>query len=307
VILHPRPLRTAALGVCLVALVAPSVTHARPDETRVVRLGADNTFTASTTAGVRVRIPRPATFEPGVSSRDVVVEGAGRMAGYVLVEDHPDVIERVTSMTLWARFCSRPGCAEGEPFFWHAGSNVQHDPATGVRTLPAGDYFLYVIADDTEVTVRLRLHGLRGTRNVELTQPADAGIVLPRVRASLDATKSVYSFGEEVEFSGPGGIAVPLMRFRTGHAFSNRREVCYYSGGPQVPDPLAYGPQCPAADAGVAVNEFGHVEDDVVVDGYYSRASGPAVWGFGMNYVVTGEVREADSLFFHLDVDPAEL
>jgi hypothetical protein len=229
------------------------------------------------------------------------------MAGYLLVEDDPDVVDRVSSITTWSRFCREPGCSGGEPFFWHGGSNVTIDPETKVRTLPAGDYFLYVIADSTPVTVTLELHGLRGKRNIELTRPANGAITLPRVRASVDPTKSVYSFGEEVDFSGTSGIAIPLMRFRTGHAFSNRRELCYYDKGPSVPDPLAYAPGCPMADGGVAVQETSHVDDHVVVDGYYAQASGPNRWGFGMNYVVGGEVREADSLFFYVDVDPDEL
>lgn len=285
---------------------APSATSASL-ERHVLELGRVNTFTSSDIAGIRVRIPRPATFEPGISSRDIVVEGTGRMAGYVLVQDSADVEGRVTLMTTWSRFCGAPGCDGGHPFFWHGGSNVHYDRATKMRTLPAGDYFLYIIADDTPVTVTLRLHGLRGKRDVELTDPVDGGIMLPRVRASVGPTRSVYSFGEEVDFSGTSGIAIPLMRFRTGNAFSNRREVCYYSGGPSVPDAFAYAPGCPAADGGVAVQETAHVDDHVVVDGYYTQASGPNGWGFGMNYVVTGEVREADSLFFYVDVDPSEL
>ncbi|MDQ4124108.1 MAG: hypothetical protein M3134_00715 [Actinomycetota bacterium] len=229
------------------------------------------------------------------------------MTGFVLVEESPDILDRVTLMTTHSRFCGERGCDSGDPFFWHGGTNIEYDPDTKVRTLPPGDYFLYVIADGTPVTVTLRFDGLRGRRAVELTRPADAGIMLPRVRASVGPTRSAYWFGEEVDFTGSSGIAIPLVRFRTGHAFSNRREVCYYAGGPAVPEAVAYAPRCPAADAGVAIQEIDHVEDHVVVDGYFSQASGPNRWGFGMNYVVTGQVREADSLFFYVDVDPAEL
>ncbi|HEX2057445.1 MAG TPA: hypothetical protein VHI71_03670 [Actinomycetota bacterium] len=230
------------------------------------------------------------------------------MAGYVLIQEGAGILERVTLKTTLSRFCRERGCSSGEPFFWHGGTNVPTDRKTGIATLPSGNYILYVIADGTPVTVTFRFEGLTGpATNVPLTHPADGAIMLPRVRASIGPTRSVYSFGEEVDFSGPSGVAIPLLRFRTGQAFSNRREVCYYLGGPKVPDPLAYGPRCPAADAGVAIQEVEHVEDHVVVDGYYSQASGPNRWGFGMNYVVAGEVREADSLFFYVDVDPAEL
>lgn len=302
------PRRGTAALAALVALapLLPVGSAARPVPRRVT-LGAKNTFTASVTSGIRVRVPVPVSFDVGIDSRSVRVEGAGRMAGYVLVEDDADILDRVTLMTTYSRFCGRPGCDSAEPFFWHGGTNVPRDEESGVRTLPAGDYILYVIADQTPVTVTLRFEGLRGERTVALTRPADAGILLPRVRATVGPTRSAYWFGEEVEFTGSSGIAIPMLRFRTGHAFSNRREVCYYAGGPAVPESVAYAPKCPGADAGVAIQEIDHVEDHVVVDGYFSQASGPNRWGFGMNYIVTGEVREADSLFLYVDVDPAEL
>ena len=295
----------AILALGLVPVDGEMAAAARPQ--RLV-LGAENTFTASTISGLRVRIPAPASFEAGSDSSHIQIEGRGRMTGYVLVQEGRHILDRVTLMTTISRFCGEPGCNSKDPFFWHGGTKVPKDSETGVSTLPSGDYILYVVADGAPVTVTLRFDGLRGpAKRVALKDSVDAGIVLPRVRASVGPTRSVYSFGEEVDFSGPSGIAIPLMRFRTGHAFSNRREVCYYLGGPKVPDPVAYGPRCPAADAGVAIQELEHIEDHVVVDGYYSQASGPNRWGFGMNYVVGGEVREADSLFLYIDVDPREL
>lgn len=304
--MKPRRSNVIAIVATLICLCVPGMGRAQA-QGEVATLGAVNTFVASETAGVRVRVPRPATFEPGVDSPDIRIEGAGRMAGYVLVEDSTDVEGRVSVMTTWSRFCRRPGCASGDPFFWHSGSNVPYDPQTKVRTLPPGDYFLYVIADHTEVTVTLRLDGLTGKRKTRLIRPADAGIVLPRVRSTSLNNKTAYWFGEEVDFSGPTGIAIPLLRFETGRAVVNRREACYYSGGPGVPDPVAYGPGCPSADLGIAVQETGYADRHEVVDGYFSQVTGNAAWGFGMNYIVGGEVREADSLFFYVDVDPEEL
>ena len=299
--------RLAAAVAVFVATLLPAPGQARSPEDGAVTLGAVNTFTASTTAGLRVRIPNPATFEPGVASRDIRVSGSGRMAGYVLVEDDDDVERRVTLMTTWSRFCGRPGCGEDDPFFWHGGTNVGYDPDTKVRTLPPGDYFLYVIADGTPVTVTLRLDGLSGRRRGELTDPVDAGIASPSPRAVVEPSKTTYWFGEEVEFSGPTGIAIPLIRFEMGRAVLNRREACYYHDGPKAPEQVAYGPGCPRADLGMAVQETGYQDGGVVVDGYYSQVTGKTGWGFGMNYLVAGEVRRADSLFFYLDVDPAEL
>lgn len=302
--------RSLCAGVVLVLAGAllPSVEPAASVETRRrVVLGAENTFTASTTSGIRVRVPASAAYVGGADSDDIRIEGGGRMAGWLLVQEGVPILERVVVMTSHSRFCGVPGCTDGEPLFWHTTHNVHKDRATKVQTLTEGDYILYVIADETPVTVTLRLAGLTGTRRITLTRPADAGIRIPRVHATLEPTKSVYSFGEEVDYSGPSGIAIELMRFRTGRSFANRRETCSYVDGPKVPSPLAYAPGCPAADFQLAVSELSQQDDKVIDDGYFLQATGGHRWGFGMNYVVAGDVREAQSLFFYVDVDPREL
>lgn len=289
------------------SLLTPSVDAASSRPHRVT-LGRLNSFTASTISGVPVHVPGPATYTPGVSSPDIRIEGDGRMTGFVLLQEDATVQDRIAVMTTLSRFCKEPGCESGDdPFFWHGGANSPMDRETKVRTLPAGNYLLYVIADATPVTVTLRLHGLSGTRRMNLTRPADGAITIPPVRTSVEPGKAAYWFGDEVDFSGPSGVAIPLIRFETGKAVSNRREVCYYNGSPNIPDAFAYGPGCPTADAGVAVQETGFADGHEVVDGYFSQVTGRDTWGFGMNYVVTGEVRSADSLFFYVDVDPAEL
>lgn len=271
-------------------------------------LGAVNHFTASVTSGARVHIPSPVTYEKGADSPDIRVSGAGRMVGVVLVEESDDVIERTVVWRTLSRFCNAPACTttEDEQFPWLGAANLAPGTDDTVGVVPPGDYILYVVADGAPVRVKLALDGLTGTRRLHLEKPVDAGVMLPRVRTSEESTKMVYSFGEEVEFSGSSGIAIPMMRFRTGEAHLSRREVCWHSGGPLVPDPLAYGPKCPGA-AGIAVTQSDYISNTVMVDGYFTQATGGRLWGIGMNNTLVGEVHEIASLFAYIDVDPNEL
>ncbi len=303
-----RSLAGAMLGVTLLVQVLPVTASGTVYRRNSITLGATNIFTARTISGLNVRIPRPATFRAGVSSPDIRIRGAGRMAGYVLVQQGVPFEDRISLTTTFSRFCDKPGCRSSEePFFWHSGRNVPYDPQTKLRTLPAGDYTLYLIADGTPVEVTFRFRGLSGRRAVALTKRADGTVTLPRVRMSVEPTKTAYWFGEEFDLSGSGGVAIMLVRLKGDNLVSSRREGCFYGEDPP-PDPLAYAPQCPGAGLGIAVTETNPTTGGYeVIDGYFSEVTPGGRWGLGMNYLAAGEVSEANSLFFYVDVDQSEL
>ncbi len=300
-----RSLVSSALGALLLVQVLPVMAREAPGEPTRLALGATNVFTARTLSAIDVHVPRPATIRAGVSSPDIRIRGEGRMAGYVLVQRGVPFEDRISMMTTFSRFCGEPGChSSEEPFFWHSGRNVPYDSRTKLRTFPPGDYTLYLIADETPVEVTLRFQGLSGRHSVNLTERADGTITLPNVRMSVEPGKSAYWFGEEVDLSGSGGVAITLMRFTGDNLVGSRREACFYSGDPP-PDPVAYAPKCPAADLGIAVTETNPTTGGYqVIDGYFSEVTPGGRWGLGMNYVAAGEVSEANSLFFYVDVEP---
>ncbi len=289
-----RRLIASTLGVVLLVPATPVIATRTVDKSTGITLGATNVFTARTISGIKVHIPRPATFRVGIFSPDIRIRGVGRMAGYVLVQRAVPYEDRISLMTTFSRFCAKPGCRSSEePFFWHSGRNVPYNPRTKLRTLPPGDYTLYLIADDTPVTVTLSFQGLSGRRTVALKNPVNGAVTLPRVRMSGEPTRAAYWSGEEFDLSGSGGVAITLIRITGDNLVGSRREGCFYDQDPP-PDPIAYAPQCPGAGLGIAVSETNPTTaDNEVIDGYFAEV---ALGGIGLNYVAAAPAKDATQI-----------
>ncbi len=295
--------RSLCLILVLVASVvaAPAVDAAQPRRVRDLR--AVNTIVGDETTMMRVRLPEDVVFNYELEGEypAISISGGGRFAGVLLTKANVEDVSRSSVLAGRVGFCERRGCEPG------GGESLMFTRASGPgdageRILDAGDYLLYLIADDTAVEVVLRLDGLRGRQTLRPSGAASYGLGAPPVKMSGEPARATYWDGQSVDFSGRAAIVVSMLSVEVDHWVGGKLGSCIYRGEPVAPDPIAYGPRCPGGgnDVGVTYVSPGAMTRAVMVTPWMVSTGG--TWSYGSYYWGAATVKDVDGLHLHIDL-----
>jgi hypothetical protein len=143
------------------ALAAPTAATSSAGD-GVITAAGDLTVTSDRAGKVRLRVPTDAVVDVDAVADPV---GEGRFAGFVLAEPG-------TTDGLFIRVLRYPATLDWDAPVATSGRRAAEDRTPGANDcrqcrVPAGTYDLYLIADDTPVTVTLRLAGLDGATHLD--------------------------------------------------------------------------------------------------------------------------------------------
>jgi hypothetical protein len=180
------------------ALWFPPSASGGPGRRDLARLSV---FEGNRSASTVMRLPRPVEVSTAPFRNELTsFRSTGRVAGLVLKQDVPK--DGVEVLALSLAMCDRPPCDEKRLSVTH----VWKPAARGFpkkTTLPAGDYFVYLIADGpTEAD--LHLPGLEGEVHASLSPADDVDIVEPDTSFDPLPQHTVYSAEAEQELDGTG-------------------------------------------------------------------------------------------------------
>lgn len=207
-------------------------------------------------ARIRVHIPRSLNFEIPLDeplrrpiydeSSPIQISGAGRVLGLALVEEryseeHPGL--PTGSATL---FYTVPEAPIAPTTIDEVGDVWRCNPHAGTCAIPAGNYRIYLIADNGPVTVTLRFPQLPGSVDLAPTVPAEMDVwTLPK-RTEVNQEGHVAVIASDSRTSPrPGALVVWSWLSHTGTPVLQGRTVqsCWYRG--EITEPAAYAPGCP--------------------------------------------------------------
>lgn len=134
-----------------------------------------------------------------------------------------------------------------EPWMRHARFNrlfVVFDADDG--KLPAGTYRLFLIADDSNVTVRLRIRGLDGRNDIAATDRPPAEIKTLSHWGVPFPGGNLYVVGDYTQLESTSGFSyLSAWVFGDPHAVSTVGGCWHEEGGVMLPPQLAFAPGCP--------------------------------------------------------------
>ncbi|HVM35039.1 MAG TPA: hypothetical protein VM784_06815 [Actinomycetota bacterium] len=213
----------------------------------------------SATSAVDVSIPRDVTISnPAFKGSDVEISGKGRFVGFALIEKG---FARLNKAGLFdsssddgvALLGGRVGgSAPTDPFLVSFG---RHHTAVGVNArIPAGDYTLYLLADDSPVSVTIKLHGLSGKTQLRPSEKVHYALKTPAPDLGGNGVTQIYSAGAAGKLRDNAGLLFMGVSERRSANVNSLYQFCYHDGKPQPEGvPLAYGPGCPGTnDAEIA-------------------------------------------------------
>ena len=158
-------------------------------------------FKGSRSASAVMRLPRPVEISSfPFRNKLTTIRSTGRVAGLVLKQDVPKGGVEVLALSL--ALCPRLPCEEER-------LNVTHvwDPDTRgfpkKTTLPAGDYFIYLIAE-TETEVELTLPGVEGELEASLSATDAVDVVEPSTSFDPLPQHNLYSAEAKQTLDGIG-------------------------------------------------------------------------------------------------------
>lgn len=282
---------------CAAALVAgmPADARGAMSDAPPVMAGT-TTVVGSKTSAIRVRIPRAATISnPAFKGSDLEVEGKGRFIGFALIE------EDFAELNDAGRFDSQEsdkvalfggrvgGSAPTGAFITSFGV---HHPAVGTNArVPAGNYTLYLIADRSPVSVKIKLHGLSGKTHLRPNRAVEFALKAPTPGIGGNGVTQVYSAGAAASLRDNAGLLFMGVSERRTASVNSFHQFCYHDGKPQPEGfPLAYGPGCPSTnDAeiipinGTGVEPFAHRAFT-----FTGAVAIPKTWGLGVTTSTAG-------------------
>lgn len=303
----------AVFAGCVLAAALAAPGGARDGvRVRPPALRGINVLTSDVTGGVEVRLPKPAGITAAVwgprnwVSRDVAISSDADLGGLVLVEKGVASREATRLVALQGDWCT-DGCRRPDRYYIDHSTGTRSDEAREMEVLPAGDYYLYVVAEGAPTSVTIRLRGLTGRLSLDLEQGATTTFeqepVGTEVRAPLGF--STYWSGRSVGIHGESGFLLSVLRVKGGPWVRGRSGGCLYRDEPP-PSPVAFAPRCPggadtAVESGIVRTEFDSV-------GWYMAFVRPrGVWSFGHYYYALATVEDRRHVTFSMDVDPATL
>jgi hypothetical protein len=113
--------------------------------------------------------------------------------------------------------------------------------------LPAGDYWVYVVADGSPVTATLRLPGLTGSSTLRPTRSVDALLVEPPSTLTPSPAGPAFSAGGSHQTKATS-FYVSSLTARTTAIAASHSYRCFYEQRPLGPAPWL--PRCPASTGG---------------------------------------------------------
>lgn len=160
---------------------------------------------------MRVHLPKEASLSARVTQNpDFEAAGQGRVVGVLLVaQSKPSAQPLHLSATRWS-FCGMDRCgARTSTELVMAGGGTEDAFDGDYYRLAPGDYDLYLVADDSPVTVKLRFRGLTGTTRLRPSRRADVLVRNPSVLAQ--AAEASYVAQDEV-FVPSRGLFIQGLR-----------------------------------------------------------------------------------------------
>jgi hypothetical protein len=216
----------------LTMLVAPPV----PATATAPELGEFTSISGDSTARIEVSVPADAWFESYCGfSPDVTITGTARTPGVVFVRADGTVPSfPILKPPAESKFDLVSPCG---PIF----------------TIPAGIYELILLADQGSASVSIHLHGLAGTADLNPVEPLSYETMFPDPIISTHPPALLYEAG------GVGHLASNGMLFTsmwTADAVSTGEmgQLCFWTGEPNAPPGLEYGPGCPSLSDAIEVN-----------------------------------------------------
>lgn len=259
------------LTIYLAPVAQTSPANAEPGNSSQTRaqLRAITKVVGDRTASIKVRLSHSARIRAPKDhevSPDVRVSGRGRTAGVVIVsEDWGGALgpDELLIVNRWG-LCDQPGCDPGRNVI-HSFRGLRRDKK-GRGVLPAGNYTLHILADQTPVEVTLRLDGApRGEAVLRPRGPSAVDFRAPEMTVEHEVD-GLYAYGAGSDFhSGANGVSYSLLYVRA------RQELNPFNGGichinsPTGPPRPAYGPQCYALTA-VGLGKGFYLIDENVED-----------------------------------------
>lgn len=282
-----------AAAMTAAATLAPRADAAPPS------LAGRTVLTGSSTAGIRVHLPRPVSVS--LTTSIARVTGDGRAVGFALVPAArlADPRRLVYGHVRFG-FCNVAGCRAAETSGGVFAFNAPED--TDRVTLPRGDYQLYLVADGRPVTVELTLPGLTGRTTIRPNVRNRFGPHTPTARVP-GGSRNVSGAGDFYDFRGFGGISVQAVGLATGPWVAGNVGDCVYEGRPPVAQ-VAFFPRCPEGSGSQVVD--GVVSPLAIHRQYYFapimllRAG---TLGHGAWYAAVGVVSDAAVPSFQLELD----
>lgn len=253
---------------------------------------------------VRVELPQEAVIAPLFtgSDPDVSIQGEGAFVGIVLRQESTTPGEPAAG--LFAGLLPKKPAAYSEgaasPYVFE---NLSAPSELGPVTLPAGNYWLYLLADGHQVEVKLRFRSLEGSTSLAVTEEVsfDARKIWPNVKVGDSLfmgtdTDELESRGLLLGVLWTTGESIPPGWGTLGH----RSQLCLYQGEP--PESEEMNPACPSASF-VA----GHGNSGLTQAWQTSLLSinAPAgVWGWTAYYVNPGLPDDAAGVAAWVSYDP---
>lgn len=173
-------------------------------------------------------------------NKDVNIEGDGAYVGFLLVSE--GYLSGADGIKIFG------GSLPDEFMSWDQWSFYERmDGVVGLvpgptYTISAGNYRLYLLADETPLTVTLKLSRAKGNVEVNPTRAVsfDARWLTPRV--SVQTVKNVYSAGDTVVL-GQNNTAARAIWFNVVANTDTEYGSCGYPGEPTLPE-IGYLPGC---------------------------------------------------------------
>ena len=235
---------SALFGVPSVTAAAAPVTQPAPR----AALTATTVLTGTASAVVPVRLSRSATFrQPQVDERSnaVTVEGKGRFVGFALVQDGADPDRTVI---IAGRVPSRIQPGQTTDLTSSALSS-RHGGLDPVWTLPAGNYNLYLLTDNSPAKVTIRLGELTGASTLKPTRKVAHTVKQPAERLTGQGASSA---GDNVLTRG-GTLTFGWLGSRYQPGLNEDVQHCrYYDVTPS--EESKFRPGCLGAAESSAIN-----------------------------------------------------
>lgn len=306
--------QAAVMIAGLLTTLAP-VAQAGPRQ----ELAGTTQIQGSRTSYVEVKVPRPASLSTKVSlgrssgpNPDVSIQGKGPFVGVVLVPD-PLPADPAGAALVAGRFstCSGPACPSGRGPINYISSGPEKK---GGHEIPAGDYRLYLIADEGSASVTLRLDGLGGKTRLTPRTEAPGLAYAPEVRKDINTGGAYYGAGKYFD-GGTAGVAAQAMFFSSEDFRGADYGSCLYRGPVLPPEQSAFGVQCSALSAPGGESEMTSVSGDgdpermvITSQSSWSESHLPSLTGergAGVFYRSAGAIQNPGSQAFYLSFDDA--
>lgn len=228
----------ALLGACLALSAGPSgaAAVARQGTEDRLQLAGETSFSSSRSGRWRIYVPHDVALE----KLRISYGGDGRVAGFLVIEEGHPVGQGVLLGGYSVGRCHGRGCDARPLHKFQFSANAD-------GYLPAGPYFVYILADAAPVRLRVEAEELTGS--VRVREPKPVRTHIATLPTTGPPTSNVYS---------AGGFAPPdhdslfalfgLWLEADAYAASAYGDCFYFDGDSYTRDEVAFQPGCPTGD-----------------------------------------------------------